>query len=71
MAKIVLKEVAKIVIVVKSCCHIKVLAVMLTARRSSKAVTDAVAMVNDYWPAVILSADRHPCNIWNIDRKII
>ena len=57
MAKIILKEIAKIVIVVvKSYCGILVLAVMVTVRRSYSAVTNAVATINDRWPAVILIA---------------
>ena len=43
----ILKEVAKIVIVVKSCCHILVLAIMITVRQSFSAVTNAVATVDN------------------------
>ena len=57
MAKIILKDVAKIVlVVVKSCCHIKVLTVMVTVQQSFSAFTNVVAMVNERWPVVILSA---------------
>ena len=56
MVKIVLKEVAKVVIVVfKSCCYIWVLAVMVTVRQSFSAVTNVV-MINDRLPAVISGA---------------
>ena len=58
MAKIILKEVAKIVIVVvESCCRILVLAVMVTVWRSFSAVTNPVATISDRWTAVILSTD--------------
>ena len=57
MVKIVLKEVAKVVIVVfKSCCYIWVLAVMVTVRQSFSAVTNVVVMISDRLPAVILGA---------------
>ena len=43
----ILKGAAKIVTVVKSCCHILVLAVMITVRQSFSTVTNAVATVNN------------------------
>ena len=46
MAEIILKEVAKIVVIVKS-CHILLLAVMVTVQRNFSTVTNAVATVND------------------------
>ena len=49
MAKNILKEVAKVVIVVAAS---RLLVVMVTIQRSFLAVTNAVAMVNDCWPAV-------------------
>ena len=38
------------------CCCILVLAVMVTVQRSFSAVANAIATVNDNWPAVILNA---------------
>ena len=47
MAKIILKEVLKIVIVVvKSCCLIYVLALMVTVQLSFLVVTNAVVTIN-------------------------
>ena len=67
MEKTILKEVAKIVIVVvQSSYRILVLAVMVTIQRSFLAVTNAVAMVNDRWPAVILSAASYFINLISI-----
>ena len=45
-----------VIVVNKSCCPILVLAVIMTVQRSFSAVTNAVATINDCWPAVILSA---------------
>ena len=59
MAEIILKEVAKIVIVIVKSCFILVLAVMVTVQRSFSVVTNAVATFDDRWPAVILSADKY------------
>ena len=56
MVKIILKEVAEItIVVVKSYSRILVLAVTVTARQGFSTVKNAVANVNDCWPAVILS----------------
>ena len=54
------KEVAKIVIVFKSYCHILVLPfIMVTIPQSLSVVTSTVAMVNDHWVAIILSIDQN------------
>ena len=47
MAEIILKEVAKIVIVIVKSCFILVLAVMVTVQQSFSVVTNAVATVDD------------------------
>ena len=56
MARIILKEVAKIDIIVKNCCRILVLAVMVTDQQSFLAFSNTVPTVNVCWPVVILSA---------------
>ena len=50
-----------VIIVVKSCCRMLVLAVMVTILESSLVVINAVAMVNDHWPVIILSAALCSC----------
>ena len=58
MAKIVLKEIVTIaIIVVKSYCPILVLPVMVTIQKSYFTIKNPVVMVSDSWLAVILSAD--------------
>ena len=57
MVETILKEVAKIVVVIVKSCHILVLAVMVTIQRSFLVVTNAVATVSDCWWTVILSAE--------------
>ena len=46
MARIILKEVAKIDIIVKNCCRILVLAVMVTDQQSFLAFSNTVPTVN-------------------------
>ena len=59
MLKIILEEFVKIVnIVVESYCLTLMLAVMVTVQRGYLAVTNVAAMINDRWPAIILSAER-------------
>ena len=56
IAHIVLEKVAKKIKISKSCCYIKVLAVMVTIQQNFLAVTSPATMINDCWMAVIFSA---------------
>ena len=42
--------------IIKNCCYIYLVAVMMTILQGFSVLTNAFMMANDRWPAVILSA---------------
>ena len=56
----------------KSCCYMKIMAVIVTIQWSFLTVTNPVIVVNDYWPAFILSTAvllylrncTYDCDFW-------